>query len=572
MSSIEVTSGFVKKYTKDGHIQKYTAPITDLEKQMAIHTDGLFPEALIGERRPNESDKLLKYRKEIFESQTKGPFSKILNSLGKIRRSEDWSILYPSDISKKVPEGETLYDYCEVNYPGFGSVTNWMFAILLKEYLKDPNGVIVVMPKTLPEEDNEFLEPIATVYNSHQILEYHANDYAVLKSKEKNKFIEKGREYEGRIIYIITDTQIWVSKEINTKGDFSTELFYEHDLGYLPVRKIRAVFKEQRDDYIIYESRISPCLASWNEAAREYSDMQASVVTHLYPTLVMHTNQVCGACNGVGQIQKEGKKTKCTHCDGKGFTPTSPYQNIELRPQKANEVPLPSPIAYYIDKDTEIITIQDERIDKHLYKAYASVNFEFLAVQLNQSGVAKEFDRGELNAFIHDIAEDLINIMDDIYKWIADYRYGVLLSEEEIEKMLPEINVPVKYDVVGEGVLQDEISKAKSSKVNPFIVNQLELDYASKKFSASPKIKMFIRAAIELNPLSGLNEDDKMVRFNNNVIKKEDYIISTYIDSFLRRADDEHEDFFKKKYQEKLDILRGYAKEIDAENTGTVSE
>lgn len=563
MSSIKVTPAFISKYTKDKYVQPITASLIKEHKKMLIHSDGIFPDELIGERRPNESKETKEYREKIYEPQTVAPFSKILNSLGKIRKSEDWSIRY-GDSSKKVSEEETLKAYCEENYPFFGSVTNWMFTLCLKEYLVDPNGVIAVMPLNPNVNENEYIQPYSVIFNSEQILDWKENDYSVLLAKEKHEYYEANEKQYGKIIYTITDKDIWVSKEINLKGDFKTELYYTHNLGFLPCRKIRAVFKEQKNDYVIYKSRLSSCLPSWNEAVREYSDIQASIVSHLFPTMVMHTNQVCSKCKGVGKYtQKDGKLSDCKSCNSKGYIPSSPYQNIEVRPQKANELPLPSPIAYYIDKDTEIIKIQDERIDNHIYKGYASVNFEFLAVQLNQSGVAKELDRGELNSFIYDIAEDLISIMDDVYYYINEYRYNVILSKDEREKQLPEINVPAKYDIVSETYLIDEITKAKTNKINPFIINELEQEYANKKFITSPDVRDSIKASIELDPLSGLSEDDKMVRASNGVIRKEDYIISTYITSFIRRAIDENKDFLRLPYKEKLDKLRAYAKELD---------
>lgn len=565
MSTIKVTPSFIAKFTKDGYVQKYTDTIEDLHEDMLIHSDGVFPDELIGERRPNESDVIKKYREKIYEPQTVSPFSKILNSLGKIRKSNDWSIRHKAGNSKIV-EFETLQQYTEFDFPNFTSVTNWMFTLCLKEYLVDPNGIIAVMPIDIPEDETQYVKPYPIIFNSEQILEWKENDYAVLLSKEKNTFYEAEQMQDGKIIYTFTDTEIWVSKVINLKGDVKTELYYTHNLGFLPCRKIKAQFKEQIDSYVIYKSRLSACLPSWNEAVREYSDMQASVVSHLFPTMVIHTNQTCTKCNGLGKYtQKDGKLSECRSCNAKGYLPTSPYQNIEIRPQKANELPLPSPIAYYIDKDTEIIKIQDERIDKHIYKGYAAVNFEFLAVQLNQSGVAKELDRGELNSFIYDIAEDLVSIMDDVYYFINEYRYNVILSEKEREDQLPEINVPSQYDIVSESYLQDEISKAKLAKVNPFTINELEIQFANKKFSTSPDVKDFIKASIELDPISGLSEDDKMVRFSSGVIQKEDYIISTYITSFLRRAIDENKDFLSLPYQAKLDKLRQYAKQINAQ-------
>lgn len=562
MSTIKVDSSFISKYVKDKYIHEDYKKISELHEEMRVHSDGVFPEELIGCRRPSESKLLFDYRKKIYESQTIQCFSKIMNSMAKIRKSQDWSIKHPESPAS-VNKDETLEKYCEQNFPYFATVTNWFFKLALKQYLVDPNAVIAVYPLEAKQDINEYLKPYPVIFNSEQIIDWVDNDYAVLLSLEKNIFTENKRKYEGNIYLIFTTEEIWISKEINTRGDYDTELYYAHNLGFLPCRKIKGEFCEQNKSYTIYKSRLASCLPSWNEAVREYSDMQASVCKHMFPTMVIHTNAKCNGCNGTGKtLQKEGKGViECETCKGKGSTPTSPYEDIEVRPAMLNEQPLPTPIAYYIDKDTDIIKIQDERIDKHLFKGYAAVNFEFLSVSLNQSGIAKELDRSELNAFIYDVAEDIVDILDSVYFFINEIRYSVVLPINR-DKQLPTINVPEKYDIISETYLSDEIAKAKTNKINPFIVNALEIEYANKKFSTDPNVRDLVKLSLELDPLAGMTEDEKMVKLNNGGILKDDYVLSSYIVSFVRRAINEDKDFKSKFYAEQLEVLRKYAKEI----------
>jgi hypothetical protein len=86
----------------------------------------------------------------------------------------------------------------------------------------------------------------------------------------------------------------------------------------------------------------------------------------------------------------------------------------------------------YVPKDTEIVKVQDARVKAHLYGALAAVNMEFLAeVPLSESGVAKEVDRDELNNFVNSVAEDVVRMMDNIYRWICDMRYSVVIPDAE---------------------------------------------------------------------------------------------------------------------------------------------
>lgn len=91
-----------------------------IAEDMKVHADGFFPYKLIKERRPNETPEVVLYREKIWVAKTKPTFTKVLNSLQKIRRSADWVIKYSdtwgNDFSRVRPE-ETLEQYCEHEFP-----------------------------------------------------------------------------------------------------------------------------------------------------------------------------------------------------------------------------------------------------------------------------------------------------------------------------------------------------------------------------------------------------------------------------------------------------------------------
>lgn len=571
--SIEINGAFLKPYLLDKHTHSSHKTTVELATEMGIHADGLFPEELIGKRRPSESTLVFAYRKEIYKAITLTPFSKVQTSLAKIRKSQDWSIQHTKEVSPKIKEGESLRDYTEVNFPYYNSVTNWFFTLGLKKYLVDPNAVMFVLPLEFPT-DNSYLRPYPTIYDSKNVIDYKYNQYAIFLSTEKYTFVEEERTYEGEVYLVITDQEYWRAEQINNKRDFRLILVNRHELGFLPCRKLRAVFHEQDGTEIIYRSRLYSCLPSWDEAVREYSDMQASVTKHMFPTMVIHTNQVCKDCAGLGKrIQKESKgQVTCDTCKGSGGIPSSPYEDIQVRSQMANELPLPNPIAYYIDKDTGIIEIQDKRIDNHILKGYSAINFDFLA-GLNQSGVAKELDRSELNAFIYDIAEDIISIFDDVYYYVNEWRYKTLIPEKkQRDEQLPQISVPEKYDIISENYLAEQVASAKTNRINPFIINALEIEYANKKFNTDAGVRELVKQSLELDPLPGLTEDEKLVKQMNGAILKTDYVISSYIVPFIRRAVEENKDFFGLTYQEKITVLEKYAGEVIAKNKTQVDK
>lgn len=346
----------------------------------------------------------------------------------------------------------------------------------------------------------------------------------------------------------------------------------EHGLGYMPVFMIGATFYKMYERHFIFESRLANCIPSWDEAVREYSDLQAEVVQHIHSLMWSYTNQECKKCHSTGTLTSKGKEgqvisSQCQTCKGTGYIPFNPYEHISLRPNSATEQALPNPFVGYVTKDTKIVEIQDKRVKAHIYDGLAAINMEFLAdVPLSESGVSKEVDRDSLNTFVSMIAEDIVRVMDRIYRIINDWRYGTVEETKRLAQ-LPNIPVPQKFDLISSNYILQELTAAKNAKVNPSIVSALEIDYANAKFNSDGRVRDFMVNVYELNPLAGVSEDDKVLQLQNQGISEKDYIISCNIASFVKTAMKEVQDFAAKSYEEKAAIIDGYANEIMTANS-----
>jgi hypothetical protein len=224
---------------------------------------------------------------------------------------------------------------------------------------------------------------------------------------------------------------------------------------------------------------------------------------------------------------------------------------------------IPNPPAGYVEKDVEIVKLMDYSVRQHIYDGLAAINFQELAeVPMEQSGIAKQVDRDEQNNTIHAIAEDLVKIMDSTYKITAYYRYKNIYTFEEIDKMLPQIPVPEKYDLFSITNMQTELNTAKSGKTNPVIVNAMEIDYASKRFNTDESVRDLVSLILKLDPLPNISEDEKMARLSNKGILQETYIVSSNINEFVQRALDEDPKFAGKQLKEQKKKLLAYANQI----------
>lgn len=561
----------------------YYKRATEIADEMCVHADGLFPQKLLYERRPNEPNEVMEYRKKIFTANTKPTFSKIFSSLQKIRRSADWSIRFEGEFTK-IAEGETLEDYTEYYYPGFTSVTNWVFTLMLRKYLIDPNAVVFVYPLTTDIEPNEFLRPIAQVFDSKNVIDFVDEDYAVLLNPSGATYYSDNKPVKGKSFFVVTTTQVLRYDQTNGKMRFSLTDQYDHNLGVLPVFKLKGTLIDQADNNYLYESKISGIVPELNEAIREYSDLQAAKVLHIYPERWEFTQNECTNCKGTGKRPNPlftGPDCNCEptlRCDKctNGYVVAGPYSKILVRPvgnpQVEGVAQIPNPPAGYIEKDVEIVKVMETSVDNHIYKALASINFEFLSkTPQAESGVAKEVDRDELNNTVHGIAEDIVSAMDNIYYLIAKYRYGLLYSEQDIGEMVPEISVPEKYDMLSSDHLQEELKGAKDSKFNPVILNAMESEYAAKKFNTDNEVGDMVQLILKLDPLPNISEDDKMSRLSNKGITQQTYVISSNIQEFVRRAIDENENFPKLKIQEQREIMEKYAEEVMADEEESVT-
>lgn len=548
----------------------YTKSV-EKHEEFLPHSDGKKPLRIIDKQRPNEPDIVKAFRLDIWEPITKPTFSRVLSSLNKIRRSSDWSISYPKEQFPKIKNGEELNEYCENKYPYFTSVTNWIFSVLFKQYLIDPNAVILVIPLNADIVDQSgYLEPFTYIYNSCDVLDFHTGEYAILRRNEGcTYFDDKGDMRIGKSFYVITTTNIDRYDQIDEKENYDVTQ-YAHNLDWLPAFKTGGIICESEENNFLYESRISGILPNLNEAVAEYTDLQAGKRLHIYPERWEFSQHECSKCKGTGILVNSNwragmpasaRQTTCDNCVN-GYIPSGPFSKMIVRPIKAGDAAIPTPPAGYIQKEIDIIRLMQESIDRHIYRALSSINFQFLEeTPLNQSGTAKEVDKEELNNTVHSIAEDLVYLMDKIYKTIAYYRYSNLYSKEEIDNMLPVIAVPEHFDLISSQYMQEEIKRAHDANLNGILISEMEVEFSAKRFSQDADINKIIRLVHILDPFPGATIDEKIGMLSNKTITREDNIISDNIIQFVRQALFENPNFDNLSLDKQQEQMIMYAQE-----------
>jgi hypothetical protein len=570
MKNIELSLSFLKPYFDGREVRAGKKKTEDLYKDLKVHADGEYPEKLIDERRPNESDKIKDYRKKVYKAITKSPVQRVLTSLTKIRRSVDWGIIHPVEkYPNAVADTEKLSHYTEHAFPMAESFENWLFSVCFKNYALDANGAILWMPINRETKDTEYLQPVPIIFNSPDVLEYIPEKLLIVSMESKT---EGTKEYNVKrtLSWLVADDKM-IQKWKRTSDSFEMEWEWKHEIGTLPAFLLGGAYRENVGTHIIRESRLSPMIERLDEAAREYSDMQAEVVQHMHSERWQWATQKCSKCandQGIPQgfinDDKQKRKITCPACGGNKSVSASPYNTLVVRPSRENmgEQAAPIPPAGYITKETKIVEIQDDRIDEHVHKALAAINMQFLDITpLNESGKAKEVDRDELNNFVHGVAQDLVRIAKYSMRLMLLYRYRVIIKDEKKRlELMPDIRVPQKFDLLSSSYLADEIEKARNSGMNPEIIGALEREYAAKKFYNEPAVRNLLTLILDLDPLASISEEDKMIRKANKGITELDYIVSSNITELVRDAM-EDATFITSKREEKLKKLRELAAE-----------
>jgi hypothetical protein len=570
---IEVNEEFLKRYTEKNTKHEAYNKTVNIADHLKFHFEGhkkgeldnVFFDTLISTRRPSESEHIRDYRKAIYLPVTKAPCFKVVNSLKKIVKSPDWKIDY-SNVEKpsKVRDGENLEDYAEKNYPFFKSIENWFYSYALKEVLADPNGLIAVLPLSYDVKVDEYRKPYSYFIKSDNVYDFREGEYAVFKTDKVAEYYSEDRKtvYKDFIICIVTNTEVWEAKKVSVKGDYLLELKISQ--GFFPVIRSGGIHEAIIDNSLIYKSFVDPILPGLDAAARESSDLDAEVVQHVFSTMWYFASQGCPTCNGTGKQMKQGKQAICSDCSGNGVIAKSPYKDFVLTPAAIDKQQNPTPPAGYIEKNTEIVKIQDERIDRHIYKALAAINMEFLGqTPLNESGKAKEVDRDELNNFVYGVAYHFVeHILKSVYKYVNDFRVMDSNFTEDVKsKMIPTIAIPERFEILSETYLLDQVVKSRTGNLDPLITSSLEIEYINKKHAENPEIRDKMVSMKQLDPFPTLLPEFKDSGVLAGTINREDAILSNYIVPFVERAIEENPDFFEKSYQEKVVILTVYVKE-----------
>ena len=567
----------LKKLIEDKVRHKFYKQSNAIYDDLRIHYTKEFPGDIVKKARPNESETIRKYREEIYQCVTHSAMMRVINSLQKIRKSQDYVIKFNAGSSpSQVASEETLEEYTVKDFPNHDSLDNWFWNVAFTQYCLDPNAISLVEPLNEVVEENAYIRPYPTIFNSPQILWYeYKKEYWLLSNEKSIWRDEKGGVHEGDIYIHVLPNSTDRYEQINDKGGFRISQQI-HGLNECQIVHLNGTIEKDGVMQHLFRSRLSPMIPEFKEAIREYSDHQAEIIQHIHSTVWAYQTQKCKTCAGIGKVMKPNssgtgsKNVMCPDCKGKEL-PFNPFESFTIAPPKAGEPNAPTPPIGYLTKPTEIAKLQDQRIQDHIYRGLGALNFEFLAsVPLAQSGIAKDLDRAELNNFVYQVAEDVVRIIDSHFELITEQRYSVIVKDKETrDHMRPNINVPEKYDIVPDTYLADQIEKLKRFKASPQIISAAEIEYVNKKFNTDHELRKFVESTYKLDPLANVPTDDILASIANGFLSKESCVIHANIREFVEAAIENNPEFLVIETKEQKAIIRNLAKEWIKSNSSS---
>lgn len=441
--------------------REFHKEIMEITNAIRIHAekDVKATEKLFCVRFPSEPLNIQEYRLENLPYITKAYFDKVLSVLYKIKASPDFYVSHDdqafAELTKDVPD--------------------FVFKNLLKVCLVDPNAYYFYTPGQ------------QVLFKSESIV--YDGEFVAVK--------------EGEIYRIFADTE-YLEVEFE-KNKLVIRLRYDMPAKSYLI-KLGGTWATVDQKY--YESFLQGAVESWSNALIMYSDLIVGIKQHVFPEKYRYVTTTCKACNGSGAVEYTEFETTytnvCRHCNGTGTPPTGVMSEYQILIQSGSGImeealKIPNPPAGYIQKDIETMDFIMNAYKQFIHDGLAAVSMEFLAeTGVNQSGVAKEMDRSELNNFLSMISEHVQYLLRRCYEnWITFYQTG----------SMPQVSVPQTFDYM---FRKSELEDLSAIKQNTSISTHASAvkEYISSNFYGEEQRKLML--TVELDPLYGYELEEKI--------------------------------------------------------------
>lgn len=573
--------------------------------------------------RPREKAADRAYRKKIYKNKWEQLPDRISETLDYIHQADDFGISFPKPGSL-IPDEFTLEKYTGSNLTPDGDLKEWFFNNAIAPYILDPNAATAMVLTDFPTADptfytNGFFNPKPMVFGCEHILMHQKGRFAVLISPEKRPYIDSdGIRREGRIIHFFDDESytaafeidrisssaqsrgsvewaiIGMTQEVLVNENDEEELvsYFDpilHHFESMPVFKLgkkRAKVNAKREE--LYKSILDGAIPSIKEAQQIQNDIEAERTFHV-TSQEWRRQSALPKCKHPGCVagqvmtkDSSGNNTgmlPCPSCKGTGVNNTS---GSPLDMLLVNDMPDPKGFAAnetevkttgapggYIERSIEPIkqlTADNKIVGDDVYQI---INMQFIRVTPNEaSGTSKRYDREELYRELNTQAAHLINMLVRLFAICDHIRYS---NQTYVGEQIPEIMVPVRFNLENAELTRAELNDAKDKKYDPALVSVLEMKLLEYNVGKTAVEYQQYETRLKLDPFRVWKNDEKNMitglvmmmlpdgEQRTNMVGE--IFFSILFDALMIKAQIKHEDFYSWELGKRHETLRGFLKD-----------
>jgi hypothetical protein len=551
-----------------------------MAKAIANHSEkGKFPSELFEHRSPNQTEKEAEYIKNNFKQQTLPVFIDYISTITRPFGDGNWSIKYNEDSAENKQLDQTFKTYVEGEIPIYGSLENFIKFILPKIKTQDANGFLGIRPRyidyiedttgELMVDDTTLFKPTILYYKSKQVMDF-TDEYILFLSEEHSRVTYAGRLVEeGSIFELYTKEAVYFIKQKGQKVDnqFDVQMFYKHDLGYIPCHQLMGIPKIE-DDKILWQSPFLYSVDLLDLALVNSNWLQASINKCVFPNVIMFGSPCDfrdsdgNSCTD-GTMSIEGIAKTCPSCHGTGLkSRLSPLGAMLINPStkfEAGEVNATQDPLRFVSPDVTTLEFLKTKIEEDTNKAREILKLHNTNSQAksneNTTATSMVIDAKAMYSFIKPISDQIFTIYEFCLKTIGKERYG--------DKFVaPELSYPKTFDFKSaEDYLQD-ISDAIKNNLPPSFIQTILLQYINAFYGDGADTTRIFKLIAEVDSLFGFSQDEINTKLSRNVVAKWQDVLHGSILMFINEAIQDDANFLNKTIAEQKIILEGKAKSI----------
>jgi len=518
------------------------------KKKLRPHYDpDYFPSHLFQKRAPNQTQEEQGYIEENHKAITYVVWDRFKTTLRRIWNDANWSVSNWGEIDSKYDNMDLgSQKYFESDYPIFSSLENYYRLVVTDTKEKDPNAVIVHKPESIPVkasaegfviDDQVMIEPVAFIFPCEQVIQFFEGQFFIGLSDE-NSLVEVGnrKERSGLIFEFYDNENIYLAKQVGKKTDytFELELYWNHGLGYLPCKILKAE-PSIHGSHVVYKSHFMPAVEPLDMALLDNANLLIAKNRHVFPKFWEYQSacdytSVNGSCVSGLIVDLDGKSHSCPSCKGTGYKALNPFGTYAVpMPDRLNPEQVGMPPGGYIQPEIETPKFLDEQIDKNINRGLSILNLSVSNSEVKGSDTAlgKQIDREEQFSFLVQISSEIFHLFDFSLMTIQKMRYG-------IDAVQPSINYPKNFSIRSEQDLSAEINNAKLSGMPDIGIRQLIIEYFNTRFNSNEQANKVIDIVFYSDRLVTLSNLEINQKLASGAIAKWEDILHTSITSFIQ--------------------------------------